>query len=367
MRLRHFGIALLAAAALLPLTGACTKVESVQADNRIGLAYNVALEQPRTKAATAYSEDVPFKSYAWYLPAGKSWARDKSDATAYFADATISFDSGVWRNTEQHYYWPKEGSLSFRSYSPASIPVASATSTDGISVDKDGVTLTNWVLNKTTNQDTDFMVADLTSDRTANVNTYGYLGVPTLFRHKLAKLTIQASSGPVPTAGQEPKIYKISLKYIFTKGTYTPAAEAAAGGTATPEAWGSKGNMEEIVIFEDSAGQTVDTKAHNFTGASGLLVIPQVLNTYTAATDSRSTPAAIYVEYAYYDTATGGYPSTPSSAEKSFEGVESYLWAIGYQYTYSLVIGEENEPIEFDAGVADWSNGGSYTIKIGGE
>ncbi len=369
MRLGHSGIALLAAAALLPAAVCCVKIDDMQQEGNVAIAYNTVLEQPRTKAATAYREDVPFKSYAWYLPTGQTWARNKADAVPYFADATISFDGGVWRNTAQHYYWPKKGSLSFRSYSPASIPVAGAAGTDGISVTKDGVSLANWKLNKTTNQDIDFMVADLTSDRTANATTYGYLGVPTLFRHKLAKLTIQASSGSVPTVGQEPKIYKISLKYIFTKGSYTLASEAAAGVAATAESWGSRSETEEIVIFEKSAGQTITEKATVFSGTSGLLVIPQVLNkyTYTATTDSRTVAASIYIEYAYYDTATGGYPAAPSSAEKTFEGIKSSYWAIGHHYTYSLVIGEENEPIEFDAGVADWSDGGSYTIKIGGE
>ncbi len=369
MDIGHFGISLLAAAALLPLAGACTKVENVQAESRTSLSYNVALEQPRTKAATAYSTSETFKSYAWYLPAGKTWTSDKADAVPYFTDATISYDTGsnVWRDASNHYYWPKVGSLSFRSYSPASIPVAGATSTDGISVTKDGVTLTNWKLNKTTHQDIDFMVADLTSDRTANSTTYGYLGVPTLFRHKLAKLTVQASSGTVPTTGQEPKIYRISLRNIFTGGTYTSASEAAAGGTATAESWGSRNDLEEIVIFENSAGQIITEKAAVFSGTSGLLVIPQVLNKYTATTDSRTVAASIYVEYAYYDTAIGGYPGTPSSAEKTFDGIASYLWAIGHHYTYNLVIGEENEPIEFDASVADWTDGGSYTINIGGE
>ena len=364
MYIRHFGISLLAAAALLPLAGACTKVENVQVESRTGLSYNVALEQPRTKAATAYSTSETFKSYAWYLPDGKTWASDKADAVPYFADATISFDTGssVWRDASNHYYWPKAGSLSFRSYSPASIPATGTTSTGGISVTKDGITLTNWELNETTHQDIDFMVADLTSDRTANSTTYGYLGVPTLFRHKLAKLTIQASCGTVPTTGQEPKIYKISLRHIFTQATYTGSDDSWGSRTAT-----NTTSLDEIVLFNESAGQTITEIAKVFSGTSGLLVIPQVLNTYTATTDSRTVAASIYVEYAYYDTAIGGYPSTPSSAEKTFDGIASYLWVIGHHYTYNLVIGEENEPIEFDASVADWTDGGSYTINIGGE
>ncbi len=382
------------AAVLLPAAVCCVKIDTATQENRVSLSYNAVLEQPRnsvpeqsrsavseqprnsapdqsrsavsgqpvTKAATAYSESVPFKSWAWYLPEGKTWAKDAADALPYFEDATISFDSGsgLWRNAAQSYYWPQNGSLSFASYSPASVPVSGTTGTTGMGVTRDGITLTGWKLNGETNQDVDFMVADFRSDLKANANTYGYFGVPTLFRHKLAKLSILASTASVPAEGVVTRIRKISLKHVFTRASYS--------STGSGESWNGRSETEEIVIYKstggDYSGQTITEKAFDFTGDAGLLVIPQVLNTYTSTSDSRTDAVSVSVEYSYYDSSKS---ITVNTSEKTFEGIKSYLWAIGFHYTYNLVIGEENEPIEFDAGVSDWNDGGSYIIRIGDE
>lgn len=372
------------AAVLLPAAVCCVKIDTATQESRVALSYNAVLEQPRnsapeqsggtaseqslstateqprTKAATAYSESVPFKSWAWYLPEGKAWAKDAAEAVPYFEDATISFDNGLWHNLAQSYYWPKNGSLSFASYSPASIPVSGATGTTGVGVTRDGLTLTGWKLNASTNQDIDFMVADFRSDLKTNANTYGYLGVPTLFRHKLAKLSILASTASVPAEGIVTRIRKISLKNVFTLASYS--------STWSGESWSGRGVPEEIVIYKDddtaSSGQIITEKAFDFTGDAGLLVIPQVLNAYTSASDSRTEAVSVSVEYSYYDSSKS---TTVNTSEKTFEGIKSYLWAIGYHYTYNLVVGEENEPIEFDAGVSDWNDGGSYIIRIGDE
>lgn len=353
MYIRHFGIELLAAAALLPLAGACTKVESVQEESLTGLSYNVALEQPRTKAATAYSTSETFKSWAWYLPEGQSWAMNRSDAKAYFEDVTVAFQTDKWKGAGGPYYWPKAGSLSFRSYSPASLPTVSGTSTSGVSVTKDGVSLTGWKLNALTHQDTDFMIADFKSDLAANALTYGYLGVPTLFRHKLAKVTIQASTASAPSATHIVKLYKISLKQVYTKGTYTPASASAS----TAESW-SCSELEEIVIFDNAAGLELNLTAQNVTlDGKSLFVIPQILNADTGR--GTGNDVSLYIEYSINGTS--------ATADKKLIDIKSYLWGIGQHTVYNVVIGEENEPIEFDAGVSDWTDGDKNDIIIGAQ
>ncbi len=351
MYIRHFEIALLAAVALLPLAGACTKTEVLQVESRIGMAYNVALEQPyslerpSTKAATAYSTTDTFKSWAWYLPQGQNWAKNQADAKAYFEDVTVEYQTGKWEGVGGPYYWPKTGSLSFWSYSPASLPQASGTSTSGVSVSKNGVSLTDWKLNAGTNQGTDFMVADFKSDLKANALTYGYLGVPTLFRHKLAKVTIQASTAKAPSATHIVKLYKVSLKQVYTKGSYTS------------ESWNSRSELEEIVVFENTAGLELNLTAQNVTlDGKSLFVIPQILN----ADSGRGTgnDVSLYIEYSIN--------STSNTADKKLIDIKSYLWGIGQHTVYNVVIGEENEPIEFDAGVSNWTNGDSNDIIIGG-
>ncbi len=352
MNIRHFGIALLSAAALLPLAGSCTKVETVQVESRIGLDYNVALEQPRTKAATAYSTSDTFKSYAWYLPNGKSWDSNKADAVPYFSNVTVEFQTDKWRGADQSYYWPKEGSLSFWSYSPASLA-----NKGNISVSKDGVTLTGWTVNASTNQDIDFMVADFVSDRTTNVKTYGYVGVPTLFRHKLAKVTVNVSTASARSVTNDVKLYKVSFKNVYTTGSFTMTQTTQTA--KADESWSDRSNLQEIVIYENANGLELDLTAVNVTlNAKDLLAIPQVLN--ADSTRGTGNPVTLCLEYSMNST-------THATAERSLPEIKSQLWGIGQHITYSVVFGEENEPIEFSGSVGDWGEGNSPNINIGTE
>ncbi len=385
MKLGHFGIAHSAGLILLLAGVSCVKLspaspEEIRSEEpSVGLAYNVALEQlsslegpseetdsdaeatsaqslseaqPRTKAATAYSTSDSFKSFAWYLPDGKLWKTDKEDAAEYFKDVTVEFQTDKWRGADRQYFWPKVGSLSFWSYSPAAI-----SATGKASVTKDGVSLSNWELNATTNQNIDFMIADFKSDLKANTITYGYLGVPTLFRHKLAKVTVQASTAADTSATNRVKIYKVSLRRVYTVGSYTPGMAATGTSEATAETWGNRSSLKEIVIFENAAGLSLGLTAQNITlDGNGLLVIPQVLN----ADSARGTSGvSLYVEYSI-----NGQKYT---AEKLLSDIKSQLWGIGQHTTYSIVVGEENEPIEFNGNVGPWGEGSSSEIIIGPE
>jgi type II secretory pathway pseudopilin PulG len=363
MTLRHFGIALLAAAALLPLAGSCTKIEMAEADSRVALDYSVALEKPYsleqpqtktplTKAATAYDTNDKFKSYAWYLPNGKRWDNDKADAQAYFENVTVEFQTDKWRGADQRYYWPKEGSLSFWSYSPASLATKG-----NINVTKDGVTLTGWTVDASTNQDIDFMVADFVSDRTTNVKTYGYQGVPTLFRHKLAKVTVNVSTASARSTTNDIKLYKVSFKNVYTTGSFTMTQPTQ--DTKATESWIDRSTLQEIVIYENTNGLELDLDAVNVTlNGKDLLAVPQVLNADT----NRGTgnPVKLCLEYSMNST-------DHATAERSLPGIKSQLWGIGQHITYSVVFGEENEPIEFSGSVGDWETGQSSDVYIGTE
>ena len=352
MNIRHFGIALLSAAALLPLAGSCTKVETVQVESRIGLDYNVALEQPRTKAATAYSTEDTFKSYAWYLPAGQTWSANKEDAVAYFSDVTVKYQTDKWRGADQRYYWPKEGSLSFWSYSPASLATKG-----NISVTKDGVTLTNWTVDASTNQDIDFMVADFKSDLKTNALTYGYYGVPTLFHHKLAKVTVQVSTAIARSKTYDIKLYKVSFKKVYTTGSFTMTQ--ATQNTKATESWDGKSDLQEIVIYENANGLELNLIAQNVTlDGKDLLAIPQVLNADSAR--GTGNPVTLCLEYSINST-------DHSTAERKLPEIKSQLWGIGQHITYNVVFGEENEPIEFSGSVNDWGESNSSDVYIGTE
>lgn len=335
----------LAAASLL-LAAACAKVGTLpEAVPAQALSYEVIQDKPDTKAD--YSTSVPFVSYAWFLPSGKRWDSDKADAKPYIEGATISYDSdsGRWLDPTTTYYWPKQGSLTFRAYSPAAMPAGTDISVSA----SGGVELKNWKLNATTNQGTDFMVANIAQDRKANAVTSGYLGVPTLFEHKLAKISVRASLAKKfpDSSGKFIKIHKLTLRHIYTKATFSESEDK----------WHSRSEVEDIVIYENAAGLELTINAQTL--ADGLLLIPQHLSA-VPATGQEAQRGEPVLKLEYSDEVGTHFD------DYSFVGnIGSYLWDKGKHIRYGIVFGTEDEPIDFNAGVGTWTDGNSNNVDIG--
>ena len=333
----------LAAASLL-LAAACAKVGTLpEAVPAQALSYEVIQDKPDTKAV--YDTSVPFVSYAWFLPSGKRWDSDKADAKPYIEGATISYNSGRWLDPNTTYYWPKQGSLTFRAYSPAAMPAGTDISVSAAS----GVELKGWKLNATTNQGTDFMVAKISQDQKANAVTAGHLGVPTVFMHKLAKISVRASLAKPFESGSSKfiKIHKLTLRHIYTKATFSESEDK----------WHSRSEVEDIVIYENAAGLELTINAHTL--ADGLLLIPQHLSAVPATgLEAQREGPLLTLEY----SDEGG----THSDDYSFVGnIHSYIWNKGQHIRYGIVFGTEEEPIDFNAGVGTWTDGDSNNVNIG--
>lgn len=295
-----------------------------------------APQMPATRAL--YSTGVPFVSYAWVLPEGKSWAKNKADAEPYITAAEISYDAADnrWRDASTTYYWPKTASLTFKAYSPASIPEAN------ISVTKDDIAITDWTLSGTTNQDKDIMVADIKEDQTANGALDGYVGVPTLFRHCLSKVTVRACKAETSTSTIN--INSLSLRNIYTTGDY-------ASGV-----WANQSDAAQIALEGNTQALTKD-----FIELGSVLVLPQHLYAISSrggATGKRSTPA---LRLTYTQDGT-----TYSNQDLEFvTRIGSKLWSPGQHIIYNITFGEENIPIEFSTTVTEWTTGSESDITIG--
>ena len=332
------------AAASLFLAAACAKVGTLpEAVPAQALSYEVIQDKPDTKAD--YSTSVPFVSYAWFLPSGKRWDSDKADAKPYIEGATISYNSGRWLDQTTTYYWPKQGSLTFRAYSPAAMPAGTDISVRAAG----GVELKDWKLNATTNQGTDFMVAKIAKDKKANAATSGYLGVPTLFEHKLAKISVRASLAKpfTPGSGKFIKIHKLTLRHIYTKATFSESEDK----------WHSRSEVEDIVIYENAAVLELTINAQTL--ADGLLLIPQHLSA-VPATGQEAQRGEPVLRLEYSDE--GG---THSDDYRFVDDIGSYLWDKGQHIRYGIVFGTEDEPIDFNAGVGTWTDGDSNNVDIG--
>lgn len=190
---------ILAAAAAL---AACAKneVTPVLSNENTEIAYNVA---PKTKALDPdkqedFAQGNVFASWAYYLPGTTSWVEEggkNADAKAYIANSTISYqrDSRVWKNTDATYYWPKGGRLTFFAYSLNKANLALDASNSSF-FHCDPTTGITGQIDLKKDPNTDFLVAEIAKDKSANENQYAFNGVPTLFKHKLTRVVFTVTA-----------------------------------------------------------------------------------------------------------------------------------------------------------------------------
>lgn len=166
-------------------------VPAVSGEN-VEISYKVA---PRTKAdPQAFDTHNVFASWAYYLPSGK-WDENRTNAKIYIGKegeegATISYGNNVWKDQDNSYYWPKEGNLTFFAYSLNSKSLTNKFGNDThfSCLNHESQYGIFGSLNLDIHPNTDFLVADIASDKTANENVYDFNGVPTLFKHKLSRV-----------------------------------------------------------------------------------------------------------------------------------------------------------------------------------
>lgn len=329
-------VSILVLLSAIALTASCAKVE-MPAPKDMPVSYQVIQDIAHSKAGELeYDKGTPFKSSAFYLDEGE-WSTDKDNATSYIDKATISYNlvENKWRDWSEIYYWPKTGSLTFFSWSPASI------SDSKISVDKTkGVCLSDWNTYTAENRTIDFLVADVVYDKSSNETSYFYNGVPTLFRHQLAKISFFVHLEKAE-AGKWTKIKKVSLENIYAQADYED-------GNWT--GWEDK--KDEWIIYESTEGLELTDEPKQIGG--DMYMIPQNL----ADAVGRGMPK-IVIEYDNEGAA---------GISKSFsftDDISSYFWAKGTTTRYSISYGTSDQPIDFEADVNDWEGYGKNNVNIG--
>ena len=171
---------IIAAAAIAAI--ACTKSETVSPQKEI--TFQIAKSSVQTKATgEKYDTSVPFGTYAWF-----------NNTDDFMINEKVAYASSAWKTVDHTFYWPKTGSISFISYSP--FEGTSNTAGTVPVVAKDKITYTGL-----TAANVDVMYADRATC-SSNVNEVtdsdsadsGFNGVPTVFRHALAKLSFKVKA-----------------------------------------------------------------------------------------------------------------------------------------------------------------------------
>lgn len=329
-------VSILVFVTMISFAASCAKIEKMESPDETPVSYMVIKDVVHSKAGELeYDKDIPFKSSAFLLDEGKYWNSNKAEASIYIDKATISYDDveNSWHDLSKTHFWPRHGSLSFFSWSPATIADSK------ITVDKNnGVCLTDW--NTATYPSIDFMVADAVFDKTANETSYFYNGVPTLFRHKLATVSFHAYLEKIE-AGKWTKINKVYLTHIYAQADFI---------NDDWKNWEDK--KDEWVIYENAEGMAL-TEASQQIGAS-VYMIPQNLSAETG----RPAPQLVIV----YSNEGG------NNISKTFsfgEDINSYFWAKGTKTRYSISYGTSDQPIDFDADVENWIGYGNSDVNIG--
>ncbi len=239
-----------AAAALVALA-ACSKVEVPETASQREITFELAKYSSQTKAGeTALNSETvngnaitDFYTNAWYH------ANATDAAQAYMIDQKVSYTAGSatvdakWAPNGRTYFWPKTGWINFFSYAGAPAPTAKA---------ENSLTYANRTIGIGDN----ILIADAayrySDNNTANSNPYYHQstenegsvgeGVPTLFRHALAKLTVDVK---FDATGIEDKyefdvdVVSASVK-VNNKGSltveYTPLDAKGTAKWSTPAA-----------------------------------------------------------------------------------------------------------------------------------
>ena len=332
---------------------ACSKNEVVPAvsGENVEISYKVA---PRTKAdPQAFDTKNVFASWAYYLPSGKKWATDYKDAKIYIGKeaeegVTISYGNNVWKDQTASHYWPKEGNLTFFAYSlnSSSLTDKSGTDTYFTCLNHESQYGIFGSLNLDTNPNTDFLVADIASDKTANEKVYNFNGVPTLFKHKLSRVKF-AVRKKSDYPGATITLNSITFKNLVYGMTYTQYQNDKDKGIIPDYMYpGTARSDQEYTKTDFEVSSSTAFAPVPDANEVRYIYIPQDFKNVTEAKNIAT------IEVKYTVTFKNGTSETYTKTLNVKDIFDS--WEIGKRYTFNLIFSLDE--INWAPGVDDWED-----------
>lgn len=353
--------------------GACSKVQTVDIQKEINFEVANSLQ---TKATGSVYSNGAFGTYAWFNNTDDFMVNEKVDLTG-----------GAWKTVDHTFYWPKTGSISFISYSPFAGTSNTAGTTPTIT--KNSITYTGVTVGTT-----DLMYADRATCSN-NVNEVtdsaspesGYSGVPTIFRHALAKLSFKVAANftewtddtttPASKTTWEIKINSFKIGGFKTTGSLELNLNAdgkswdkpvTTVGTTNYYVWtgatGETAEQELVDVTNYTDGYVLlTTTPQDLASATGY-VLPQVL---TAGAQTVKIDANIKTTLSNGKEINEHFVKTINISEistlKAWQMNENIVYTIKFKPTASALNPDDahtDDPndviITFDPAVADWTN-----------
>ena len=312
-----------------------TEIAYVEADSEIKLMPATSLA---TKAnvngvidGTAYPTAENFDVYGY-------WSADWNGNGAVVdylltneGGAEFAHENGTWAGLTP-YHWPKDGSLKFAAYSPASENFAHDYATDTYS--KVGFTQES-----NTAETIDLLFAKTTADYTSMTAA---AGVPVVFEHALAWITLEVVAADA-TAAQAFDIKKVTIEDVYTQAD---AKIAMADGIQAGE-WSNHAAAAPYVVFEGSQPVT-ETAAAIESTAKGTIVIPQAPTTVTINYDQNKLAG------------TAALKDQTIVLDLALEGDK--VWEPGKHYKYFLIFGLDE--ILISPVVENWDDAANTEVEV---
>lgn len=387
---------------------ACAKVSPVSptvptdSNNNQEIGFQVA-KALTTKAGETFTGSVftgdAFGAFAWQKINGEYLTEGSS--LKYFMNAQkITKQSDVWKAEGKTYYWPKEGNIDFVCYAPYTTTswFTLSGSANG-KIDKLDATVTAVAANNADLLYSDKAV-DCNSSATDQVNdgTNAYNGVPVIFRHALAKVSVQVKGILVNDAKDNVAVItwkEGKLRNVYKAGSLamTLSSDSATDNTkkwtATNSIWSTEynaSNREDFTCALPNSGTELTEEAQ--TVLAERFVLPQALSNFSDSditagktdqdfyikvkvelyngdqlTDAGTADVAVKDNAVPYSSAT--YEKAAKLSTMTGTGYTPY-WKMGTKTNYVITVNPFTDEITFDPAVYEWetANPGSTEIKF---
>lgn len=258
------------------MASACTKVvsSSIENGNQISFQTVAGLNTKADITGTVFPTSETFSTYAWA----------EGTVGDYFMDnVTIEYKTSedMWKPQET-FYWPKNTTVDFISYYPTGL--------SGITVEKDKITYSGIDVNTIQK---DIMYADKAAGFSDNPDLVddsisGFTGVPTIFRHSLAKVKfiVELNYNHKEEADGTITDWEVKINSSNISGIYTTGGAVFNLSNTSPDAkgvipwdkpaanvWTPSGDVATI----NGNSNPSMTPGADFTAIDELYVLPQAL------------------------------------------------------------------------------------------
>lgn len=294
--------------------------------------------------STTFPKDTIFGTKVYYQK-DKNWY-DASVAQLYIDDDSIAYDSTIktFRHLGKHYYWPKNGKLTFFSYFPVSVKNLVSVGADGKYV------VTDF---EVTDGKTDLMLATIKPNMTKNDTQ---AGVATVFNHKLTKVGVRARlKKDVDTNAIRITIKEVEFENALSKGTLEGDSGSVKFGTWTKET--DRKNYwyaDTSIVLERWIDQRGTDSTQNWYAEMGkdqLILMPQLM-TEMYPTANGTDSVALRVKYDFTLKGNEVITETIDTCLNVVKMTNAKDWGINKYIVYRLEFGADE--ILFDPKVVEF-------------